>query len=199
MKKVFAFIFLFFALFSRAQKKQYLSFSLTDNASAYPFGIFVGYATQPVHPGFEFGWGHENVKNKHSWFWELKAGYFYHQFVQHGIPIYGDFGYRFSPLKHFSADISLGLGYFHSIPATEVYKLGANGNYENGKGIGRGQVMLPFTMGINYDFLLHQGQEARVFFQYQQRIQGPFVYDYVPVLPYNQIALGLAWYLPVKK
>ena len=199
MKIAVSLLFLLFTLSTDAQKKQSLSLAITDNASDYPFSTFVGFASEPVHPGFEIGWSHDYGKKKHDWFWDIKAGYFYHQFVQHGIPIYGDFGYRYKFLKHFSVDISLGLGYFHSIPATDVYKLDSSGNYNDAKGIGRSQVMVPLTIGINYNFHVNKNLESKVFFQYQQRLQAPFVNNYVPILPYNQILLGLAVYLPQKK
>lgn len=199
MRLTLALLLLLCAFSASAQKKQSFSIAFTDNASSYPFGTFAGFATEPIHAGFEAGWSHIKSKRKHDWFWDIKAGYFYHQFVQHGIPIYADFGYRYRFIKHLSADISLGLGYFHSIPATEVFKLDDSGNYENAKGIGRPQVMVPLTMGLNYDFMFSSQREAKIFFQYQQRGQAPFVNNYVPILPYNQVALGFTYYLLGKK
>ncbi len=199
MKYILFLFFLLSAFSVSAQKKQSISLALTDNASSYPFGTFVGFATEPFHAGFEAGWSHIKTKRKHDWYWDIKAGYFYHQFVQHGIPIYADFGYRYRFIKHVSADISLGAGYFHSIPATEVFKIDGSGNYENAKGIGRPQVMVPLTMGLNYEFKISSEREASIFFQYQQRLQAPFVNNYVPILPYCQVALGFNYYLLGKK
>jgi len=199
MKFSFTLFLVLFSCIAIAQKKQSVSLAFTDNASSYPFGIFAGYFTEPLHPGFEAGWSHIYQKKKHDWYWDIKAGYFYHQFVQHGIPIYADFGYRYRFAKHVSADVSLGAGYFHSVPATEVYKLDGSGNYENGKGIGRSQVMIPFTIGVNYDFKLKNERSSMIFLQYQQRLQAPFVNNYVPILPYCQIAIGYSYYLKDKK
>lgn len=178
-----------------AQKLHYVTFSLTDNASTYPFTMLFGFAKEPLHAGVEVGWARENLIRKHSWTWELRGGYFNHQFVQHGIPLYATYGYRYLFTRHWSADVSLGLGYLHSIPATDVYKLDADGNYVNGKGIGRPQVMVPFTLGADYAFKLGNGRDARVFLRYQQRLQAPFVKSYVPLLPYVQISIGGAMYL----
>jgi hypothetical protein len=199
MKFTFCVLILFNMSIAYAQKKQSVSIAFTDNASSYPFGIFIGFASEPVHAGFEAAWTHNQRKRKHDWFWEIRAGYFYHQFVQHGIPIYADFGYRYLFFKHISADVSLGAGYFHSIPATEVYKSDGSGNYKDAKGIGRPQVMIPFTMGLNYEFRFSEHRDAKIFFQYQQRLQAPFVNNYVPVLPYNQVAIGFALQLKEKK
>ncbi len=199
MRYRFILLLILFSLAGFAQKKQSVSLAFTDNASSYPFGTFAGFFSEPIHPGFEAGWSHINSKKKHDWYWDIKLGYFYHQFVQHGIPLYADFGYRYRFARHVSADASLGAGYFHSIPATEVYKLNGSGEYENAKGIGRPQVMIPFTIGLNYDFKLGKERPSMIFIQYQQRLQAPFVNNYVPILPYNQVALGYAYYLKGKK
>jgi hypothetical protein len=199
MKFIFCLLILFFTNVTFAQKNHSVSLAFTDNASSYPFGKFAGFFTEPLHAGFEVGWLNANHKKRHDWFWEIKAGYFYHQFVQHGIPIYADFGYRYQFIKHISGDISLGAGYFHSIPATEIFKLNGSGNYDNAKGVGRPQVMVPFTLGLNYDFKLNGQRPSKLFIQYQQRLQAPFVNNYVPIIPYNQVAIGFAYYLKGKK
>lgn len=198
MKKFTGCLLLLFSLTASAQKRQIVSVAFTDNASAFPFGKFAGFFKEPVHAGFELGWAHVKEKNKHDWFWELRAGYFYHQFVQHGIPIYAIGGYRYRIINHFSGDASLGAGYFHSIATTAVLKLNDAGEYENAKGIGRAQVMIPFTLGANYDFTWQKTKQFRIFLQYQQRLQLPFIKNYVPILPYNQLAFGCAYYLPGK-
>jgi hypothetical protein len=178
---------------SIAQKSKQVSVAITDQASAYPFGKFVGFVNEPVHPGIEFAYTILfREKKKHEWYYEFKAGYFFHRFVQHGIPLYFNFGYRYKVSKAWSFDASLGAGYFHSIAATEVLKQNDAGDYENAKGIGRAQAMAAFTLGAGYKIPLQASKFMRLFFQYQQRIQMPFINSYVPVLPYNQIALGAA-------
>jgi hypothetical protein len=176
-----------------AQKGEYLTFAFTDQASAYPFSTFFGFFKEPVHPGFEAGWNQTiKEKKKHDWYREFKLGYFYHRFVQHGLPVYVNYGYRYKFSKEVSAEAALGGGYFHSIPATEVLKLQDDGEYKNAKGIGRPQVLIAFTMGAGYHFHFRNNQPIKLFLQYQQRIQTPFVRSYVPILPYNQIAVGVS-------
>ncbi|HLO79675.1 MAG TPA: hypothetical protein VK166_01880 [Chitinophagaceae bacterium] len=182
---------------SQAQKKYHLSFALTNNASSYPFQYLAGYVENPLHPGFELGYGKTwGRKKHHEWFGELKLGYFYHQFVQHGIPIYFNGGYRYMFNHRFSMDAALGAGYFHSIATTDVLKL-ENGEYVNAKGIGRPQIMAAVTLGAGYHIKMNKTDSLRLFLQYQARVQLPFNDDYVPVLPYNQIAIGVS--IPIKK
>ena len=110
MKKFAGFFLLLFTLSVAAQKRQIISLAFTDNANAFPFGKFAGFFNNPVHAGFELGWAHVKEKKKHDWFWELRTGYFYHQFVQHGIPLYAIGGYRYRIIQHLSTDASLGAG-----------------------------------------------------------------------------------------
>jgi hypothetical protein len=200
MKQLLVSIACFLTTILQAQSNQYLSVAFTDNASAYPFGILVGYFEAPLHPGVEIGWGKTfKQKPKHDWYRELKLGYFYHRFVQHGISLSLNYGYRYKFPKHFVADVALGAGYFHSIAATEVLKLDDKGNYENAKGIGRPQIMGALTLGGGYIIPLKNGTPLKLWLQYQTRIQAPFVNAYVPILPYDQLALGVTFTLPSNK
>jgi len=199
--KPILFIFSFFVFIQlQGQSKYRLSVAFTDNASAYPFAVFTGFVKEPIHPGVEFGWSRNfREKKNHDWFRDVKLGYFYHRFVQHGIPLYVNYGYRYKFSKTFNADAALGAGYFHSIAATEVLKLDDAGNYKNAKGIGRPQAMAALTIGTGYVFYLNKDQPVKLFLQYQARIQTPFVKSYVPILPYNQAAIGISFLFPSKK
>lgn len=199
MKQVLTALLLFLFLPVTAQKQHEYSISLTNNATAFPFGILSGYTSSPLHPGFELGWSRTlQEKPRHDWYRTVTAGYFFHRFIQHGIPLYVNYGYRYKLTKQFMMDASLGGGYFHSVPATEVLKPDDNGNYRNAKGIGRPQAILAFTLGAGYRVTIHQ-QPVRLFLQYQVRLQTPFVRSYVPVLPYNQVAAGATMRFPFPK
>ena len=186
-------------LTSSAQKERYLSLALTNSGSSYPFQYLAGYFENPLHPGFEVGLGRTSgIKKHHEWFGELTVGYSYHQFVQHGILVYFNGGYRYHFNHRFSLDATLGAGYFHSIATTDVLKL-ENGEYEDAKGIGRPQLMAALGFSAGYRVKINKTDSARIFFQYLSRVQLPFNEEYVPVLPYNQIALGIAVPLKSKK
>jgi hypothetical protein len=201
MKKFLFFTFLLVTLHLQAQNRNYYSVAFTNNASSYPLNTFAGFFKAPFHPGIELGWSRNfKEKIKHDWFRDVKLGYFYHRFVQHGIPIYLNYGYRYKFSKQFYSQIALGGGYFHSIPATEVLKLNDNGDYKNAKGIGRPQALFALSVGTGYVFKLTNQQPLNLFLQYQARIQTPFVKSYVPILPYNQLAIGASFTIqPTKK
>ncbi|MBK7291724.1 MAG: hypothetical protein IPI78_16645, partial [Chitinophagaceae bacterium] len=160
--------------------------------NAYPFGRFVGLFKETIHPGLEIGYGKIlKPKEKHEWLGEVKLGYFYHRYVQHGLPLYLNFGYRYKFNSRLAAETSIGAGYMHSIPATAKLKLNQEGEYENNKGIGRMQAMATYAIGFSYVLNPTAAKTIRVFTSYQQRLQFPFVKSYVPLLPYNSFMIGL--------
>lgn len=174
------------------QKDQQLSLALTNVHSAYPFASFSKLFSGPYHPGVELGYGFNwSSKKRHDWFQAFRAGYFFHRFVQHGITLYTQGGYRYKPWKqvHFSG--ALGLGYLHSIPATGVYELNDDGAYEKAKGLGRAQLLVNLSIAGRY-LLCDQPGSAAIFLQYTQQLQAPFIKSYVPLLPYNQMAVGVS-------
>jgi hypothetical protein len=176
-----------------AQKNKYMSLGVYNTQTAMPFGKFAGLFGEILHPGVEIGYGKIiSPKQKHEWFSEWKFSYFFHRFVQHGIPITYNYGYRYKFNSKFSAETSLGGGYMHSIPATAKLKLNSDGEYENNKGIGRMQATANFSIGISYISNPKAQRPVRLFTLYQQRLQMPFVRSYVPLLPYNSFMIGVS-------
>ncbi len=174
---------------------QYWGIAATNNHSAFPFASFSRLFSGPWHPGFEVStaitW---REKNKHQWLQEGKAGYFYQQFIQHGVSLYTNLAYKHRILTSFSAKVGLGAGYFHSMPLQQRFSLQDNGNYEHLKSIGRGQAMIALNLTAGYRFNKTSRHPLEVFITYQQWLQTPYVPSYVPLLPYNSIMLGINWY-----
>ncbi|MEO6611138.1 MAG: hypothetical protein ABIT05_03365 [Chitinophagaceae bacterium] len=193
MKKVWITAALLVSTAVSAQKINYTSIAVFTTQNAMPFGKFTGLFSETLHPGIEAGYGKIfSAKKKHEWTAELKLAYFYHRFVQHGIPLYLNMGYRYLVKKNFSIETSLGAGYMHSIPATAKLKLNNDGEYENNKGIGRMQSIVTFNAGVGYILHPRATRPTRIFASYQQRVQFPFVKSYVPLLPYNSFIIGLS-------
>lgn len=185
-------LFMITSIITNAQKQTYVSTAFFTTQNAMPFGKFAGLFKETIHPGIEFGYGKTIIsKEKHDWFLELKTAYFFHRFVQHGIPLYLNYGYRYKLNKKFGADVAIGAGYMQSIPATAKLKLNNEGEYENNKGIGRMQATASVTFGINYQLNNSATKPISFFINYQQRLQMPFVKSYVPLLPYNAFFVGV--------
>ena len=186
------FILLALSISSTIQGQKYESLAIYNTQPAMPFGKFAGLITGPLHPGVEYGRGCIlSSKKKHDWLFEVKAGYFFHRFVQHGIPVYANIGYRYKFNSRFSAETAIGAGGMQSIPATGKYKLNDNGEYENNKGVGRIQAIATYGIGGSYLLPPSAKKPIRVFVLYQQKLQFPFIRSYVPILPYNSFMIGM--------
>jgi hypothetical protein len=178
------------------RQARFVSIAVTNNNSAFPFSRFGALFTKEFHPGVEVGYGFNWKTNvKHDWYQTFKAGYFFHRFVQHAIPLYTQLGYRYK-LQRLHATAALGAGYLHSVPATAVLELQEDGIYENAKGIGRGQALILLSAGVAY-VLAENRSAPTIFLHYRQQLQTPFIKSYVPLLPYNGIAIGVT--VPLKK
>ncbi len=197
---IYLLMFLLFSELASAQPKKEISVAFVNTASAYPFSQFGKLFSGIEHPGVELGYGfNRKTKAKHDWFQDFKVSYFYHRFVQHGIQLYSDIGYRYKFSNLLSAQVALGAGYMQSIPATAKLKLSSNGEYKNDKGIGRAQALAVANISIGYTINPASKKPAKVFITYQQFLQTPFVKAYVPILPYNSLLIGCSIPLPTHK
>ena len=193
MKRVFYILIFFSSAGAFAQRNPRLGVAFMNTGTAYPFAEFGKLATTVMHLGVEFIYSFNwRTKKAHDWYQEIKLGYFYHRFVQHGIPLYTDFGYRYKFSKKLQAQAAIGAGYMQSIPATAKLKLNADGEYKNNKGIGRAQAIMVFNVGIKYVLNPECKRPLHIFITYQQLLQTPFVKAYVPLLPYNSLMAGVS-------
>jgi len=141
------------------------------------------------HPYLTIGARHTwKEKRKHAWEQSVNIGYMYHRFVQHTIPLFTEIIYRYNFSDRFNLNAHLGLGYLHSIPDTERFKLNSNGDYEKITNLGRAQGMFRFAVTAGYDI----NSRLRATVNYGINGQMPFVKSYVPLLPYNTVQLGIA-------
>jgi len=199
MKKILTAVFILVSLQTFSQRQQkFVSLAITTNHTAYPFASFGKLFVKDFHPGIEAGYGFNwKTKPKHDWYQTFKGGYFYHRFVQHAIPLYTQFGYRYKWKDHLQLTSAVGGGYLHSIPATAVLKADNDGTYKNAKGIGRGQALINLSFGAQYMIKKNDRVLFTPFVNYVQQLQTPFIKSYVPLLPYNSLQLGIN--IPVKK
>ncbi len=199
MKQVLTAALFLVTVIAHGQNKKYTGLSFLTTHSALPFSKFGGLFSETIHPGFEFTYGKNfSMKPKHDWFLEYKFSYFFHRFVQHGLPLYMDLGYRYHISKKFSVETSFGAGIMKSIPATQVFSQQIEG-YKKEKGKSRWQLIGTYNIGLGYTINPGSKLPYRLFTSYQQRIQYAFVKSYVPLLPYNSMMLGISKTIGKKK
>ena len=126
-------------------------------------------------------------KRKHAWEQSFNVGYIYHRFIQHSIPVFSEIIYKYDVGRKLSLRSHLGIGYLHSIPASERFELNDQGQYERITGIGRPQGMGKFSISC----ALKISEDLRATINYGVIVQSPFIKSYVPLLPYNSIQFGM--------
>jgi len=185
------------ATLAQKHKPDHLSIAVTTMHTALPFGSFSKLFVKEFHPGFELGTGFnwsgtagKKSNRKHDWFQTFQFGYTYHRWVQHSLVFYTQFGYRCKLPKGFNIETKLGTGYLRAIIATEVFSDGQADDEHYGKiTSGRSQAILNLGFNVNKQFA---SKPLKVFLEYEQRLQTPFIQDYVSLLPYNYLKLGIA-------
>ena len=171
-----------------AQRISFLSFEAGNAVTAFPITGSPRLFYANFHPFITVGAGLTwSEKNRHAWEQSFNMGYIYHRFVQHSIPLYTETIYRLNTGKNFSLGVHLGLGYLHSVPATDRFELNADGEYEKINNLGRAQGMAKLSFSGRYAL----NNDWRLTLNYGVLMQGPFVKSYVPLLPYNTIQLGI--------
>jgi hypothetical protein len=201
MKAIFTLFTLFLTtIYGNAQDKTLpISVSVFNNGTSLPGQGFAGIFSRTIHPGISLGTYHlYRKKSKHELFQTLKLGYFYHQFAQHGIQLYSELGYRYFTKAGIYGEGLLGLGYLHSIPDVEQFRL-ENGRYVKKASYGRPQFMGTVSLAAGYDLHTSLRWPLRIFLQYQFWLQTPFVNKYVPLLPNTAFHLGAVYQLSKKK
>ncbi|NJO24610.1 MAG: hypothetical protein HC867_00735 [Bacteroidia bacterium] len=153
------------------RKLTHWSVAITNSHSAKPFGSFSKLVYSQWHPGIEAATGFNWKSRKHhDWFQTLRAGYFYHRWVQHSILLFTEYGYRYNFPGRVSSEIKLGAGYMHAIPDSKIFELTSDGYKKKGT-LGRPQAMADFSLGISKTV---SPRKAKVFIEYQQRFSISF-------------------------
>ena len=176
---------------SKTHKQKYYQVAVSNSHSVKPFGSFLSLFYEDFHPGIEFGYGSVlKSKNKHQWVLESRLSYMYHRWVQHNIALYAAGGYRYSVTPSWLAEIKLGAGYQHSIANSKVFTITESEGVGKKNNFGRSQAIANVGFGVSK--ILSPPAGIRVFVEYKQQIQTPFIKEYVPILPYNSLLIGIA-------
>ena len=193
-KCYFLFLFLVFVHISQGQtngnsKSKYLKFSVSNSHTARPFGSFTSLLYRDFHPGAEIGFESTSKnKNRRVWFYEARLGYMFHQWVQHNVALFANVGYRHELLPSWFGEVKLGGGYQHSISNSKVYEISADGLRKK-RNLGRSQAIANFSIALSKKLL--PASDNYLFLEYRQQVQTPFIKEYVPVLPYNTMLVGV--------
>lgn len=197
LKKTFLFFFLLAPFYIFSQNKS-IGVFVSNNVASFPVTGYPQLFYSQFHPGIDAikEWK-INKNEKHQLWAGVNAGIFYHRFIQTGLKLYPSIDYKYKISKRFLLNIGLGLGYLHSFEGYEVFKLKDSGLYETKKvWVGRSQYMAALNLGCAYKLKKEAEVSPQLVFQIRTNMQGPYVNNYVPVLPVNSVLLGVS--LPLK-
>lgn len=175
-------------------KFRYLKVAVSNSHAAKPFGSFLSLYYKDFHPGADIAY--ESVfrnRKKHQWFIDTHVSYMFHRWVQQNLAVYGNLGYRYKFPSFWSAELSFGGGYQLSIPHSKVFSITETEGLKRKRALGRSQVVANLGLAVSKDLVPNR---TRLFIEYKQQIQTPFIKEYVPVLPYNILLIGVA--IPLK-
>jgi hypothetical protein len=169
----------------------YYRLAVSNSQTAKPFGKLSSLFYKDFHPGLEIGYGKLKTKDHHQWFVELNLSYLFHRWVQHNIALSANGGYRHMIGSSWGAKAKLGGGFQLSIPVQKVFAISENGLKE------RNTLRPQFvgSLGVGFDKQISDRGQM-IFLEYVQKIQTPFIKEYVPLLPYNSLMIGIT--LPVQ-
>lgn len=164
--------------------------NLFTNQYYFPFLGMGNIFTAKYHPGISAGFV-KNIKKKEktTFYYDVKFGVYNHRFIQTGVQLYGDLGYRVNLPKKFFVAGEFGLGYLHAIIHQTQFKADDNGNYTKVKNFGKPQVMTGIGIKVGKEITVCKNA-GRLFMNYQPWFQFPFIKSYVPLLPNNSLHLG---------
>lgn len=169
--------------------------------SSLPFVGAPGLLYKTIHPGVMLGYEHNlRQAGRRQWLLRAQAGVFYHRFIQTAVPLSAQGVLQWAPSRkpqpRLRLEAGLGLGYCHSFPLTAVFERQDDGTYARTGRAGRPLFSLSLTPGLSYS--LSPADAWRLLLRYQILLQAPFVPQYVPLLPYNSVQLGVSYRLPAK-
>jgi len=175
-----------------------ISAMISNNVTSFPVTGYPQLFYSQFHPGIDVAKSWKiNKSTKHQLWIDANVGVFYHRFVQTALKVYPSIDYKFLACERFRINIGLGLGYLHSFDGYEVFKLKEGSGYETEKvWIGRPQFLGTLNWGCDFKLKKDADNSPLLVFQLRTNVQGPFVNNYVPILPVNSVLLGLT--LPLK-
>ena len=169
-------------------KERHYLVSVFNAATQLPGGSFF---SLPMHLGATAGMEfRHNRQPKNQWFQTAKLGFSHHRYVQSSVQLYSELGYRRAIWRGAAAELRLGGGYLHAIPATEVFTL-KNNAYDQKANLGRPQAMAGGAIGLSYT-QQNRLKPLRFSLDYQFYLQLPFVKQYVTLLPNTLLHAGVA-------
>lgn len=179
-----------------AQEKK-AGFIFSNNVTSFPLTGYPKLFYSQFHPGMEVFYAKKiNKASKGKVFLNLHAAAFYHRFVQTSTRVMVHLNYE-RWFGRIALETGLGGGSGIAFEGAQVFRLQDDGTYGR-KSRMRMQFIGMFAIGARYNLKKSDTAGKQIFFQFRTLLQGPFVSNYVPLLPVNSLLIGFSLPLKVK-
>ena len=169
-----------------------LSLSLTNQSWAFPFSKVFRLA--PIYPGILVGSEYQYKSRKKTTIYQsLELGGFINRSAGSALYAHTNFGLRYHTNFGLTADLSLGLGYFHGFRPSAVYSLNEEGSYEKvtDKGLGASAANINLQLGYS---LKETKQNWTPFLGYQW-MASTYYWSLITIRPSGFLKMGIRFNL----
>lgn len=189
--RILPFIILSFSMFTYAQSVR-VHGSISNSATSFPV-TGVPEVFKEIHPGVNLAISKNLSDNYISYFsLEARISAYYHRFVHTVFRIQPEFTYHIAPTDYFMFKAGIGLGYAGAIEPNKPFSISENGQFIEESAF-RSQFTGNLTLGPIIHLSPNQEYGPQLEILYRLYLQGPFVDNYVPVLPINELSIGVSF------
>lgn len=167
-----------------AQEINNLYIAAMSETFSFPFTRFT-----PIHPGLEIGTSmlkKEKQKGVHNI--NVFLGGYYHQKIENGFYLIGEYAYQYKLNENFGIDLPVGGGYQHDFYPGEIYKQSeTSGEWEKFNQMGKPHALV--TFGFGFTFL--KPQKVQPFVRYQSVIDFPLYNGFMTTRTFIKIGVNI--------
>jgi hypothetical protein len=175
-------------------------FSYSNNVTSFPVTGYPQVFYSQLHPGINLcrSWK-INKAEKSNWIIGANGGFYYHRFIQLALHLYPSITFERVLGTRWRMGLGIGGGYVYAIENSQVFVQVStdNGNstdYDRKTIIlGRSQYMAEADLSASFALRKNNPDAARLFIQLKSSVQGPYVANYVPLLPINSFLIGFSF------
>lgn len=179
---------------------QSVGMKFSNNVTSFPVIGLPSVFYSQFHPAVDAFYAKNfSEKGRRRWAFDGSAGFLNHRFFQNAIRINTAINFERDIISKLKFYCGSGFGYWHSFYRYEIFKLDEKtGNYSIISGWkGRPQFSIHLALGGIY--ALKENSPWSFIIEYRIWVHGIFANSYVPVVPYNSMAIGMQYKLKSKE
>lgn len=118
----------------------------------------------------------------------------HHRHIQNALRLNSTVSYNRILKNGWDCFVGFGIGYWHSFYQYDIFKINESGVYEASRD-SRAQFSGNLAIGVTKEVGWFNERPARFIIEYRPYVHGVFANAYVPIIPYNSLAVGFKYKL----